>query len=84
MSHSRWLRTALAAVLCVAWLAGSAGRAVAADPTPRNAELYCMILELEAGVSVRVGRKEAELGFKNPSETGPLIDFVHEERLDGA
>ncbi len=43
-----------------------------------------MILELEAGVSVLVGQKEAEPGFKNPCETGPLIAFVHEERLDGA
>ena len=52
MSQSSGWRTALAAVLCVAWLAGSAGRAIAADPPPSNAELHRMILELEARSAV--------------------------------
>lgn len=47
MSHSRWLRSALAAGACVAWLAVPAGLAVA-DESPNNAELYRMILELQA------------------------------------
>jgi hypothetical protein len=48
MSNPRGWRRALAAGACGAWVIASAGVS-RAEPTPDNAELYRMILELKAG-----------------------------------